>query len=411
MDTILGEADSKCDRWRSWMIDGGSRGSRAFGLGTLGWRRISHRLIRQRRRQTLFSVLSVAIPLTLLLLVVSVAVGLVAISPQGDQIDYRIEPEGDESIVTPVENPKLGDVHAATDQLNQRGDVAFATPILMEYLVVNGDDRVYLLTFGVIPHPEYPHVAPLSTASLADDGPSGIVLSEPAATAIGVDPGDEIEIHGTETTVRVSAVEQARVPGFAQLPIAVMPLTELQAMTGNDAYDSAHHIGVVAPNAGENIERDLARLYPQTSVQTGGGMFDPRLVDDELPMAMALAAGVTAIMAGTMLLGTSVAFELLAGRRDRMVMEAIGLSFRFRAALLGIELAFIAVVGAILGIASWVLGGSVLNYFARQRHGVALVNVEVELVLVGLGVAVAIAAVTFPLVLLVGRYGVSLHDR
>lgn len=393
------------------MIDGGATVRRASGLLALGWRRISHRLVRERRKQTLFSVLSIAIPLALMLLVVSVAIGLAAIAPQGEQIDYRIQPDGEQSVVTPVEQPKLGDVHAATADLNQREDIAFATPVLMEYLVVDGDERVYLLTFGVIPDPDYTQVAPLSTASLTDPDQPEIVLSEPAATAIAVDTGDEIGVHGGEPAIRVTAVEEARVPGFAQLPIAVMPLAELQAMTGNEAYDSANHIGVVAPDADEHTERALANVYPEASVHTDGGLFDPRLVDDGLPMAMAVAAGLTTIVAGTMLLGTSVAFELLAGRRDRMIMEALGLSSRSRGALLGIELAFISVVGAVLGIAMWTVGGSVLNHLTRQRHGVALVGFESDLLVVGLGIAVGIAAVTFPFVLLVDRYGVSIRRR
>lgn len=387
------------------------RVSRLSGLVRMGIRRFGHRLVASRRKYAIVSIISIAIPVVLLLLVAGVSFGVADVSPHGESVDYWIEPTGTESAVTPVEGPKLGDVHAATERLTDRDDIAYATPLLLEYVTVENEEPLHILTIGVIPHPEYHDVAPVSAAALTDTENPSIVLSEPAATAASVSSGEALEVRGSESPVTVVAVEPARVPGFTQVPIGVMPLADLQALTGNDEFDSADQIAVVAPEGGERTERYFDELYPQTSVTTESRMGTPQVMEEGLPRALALAAVLTGIIAGAMLVVTSFAFEALAGSRDRTILAAVGLSARSRTALMSVDLGIVTVCGAILGIVLWIGGSFVLNLLTRWQYGVDIVSVELRVAILGLGAAVGIAILAFPALLLVDRVRFRISPR
>lgn len=384
------------------MTDRGRRLSRLFGLVGLGVRRYRYRLTHARRRFALVSILSIAIPVVLLLLVASVSIGVADVS-RAENVDYWIEPTGTDSAVTPIEGPKLSEVHETTERLNDRDDIEYANPVLHEFIVAENEEPVYILTIGIVPDPEYPDVTPVSATPLVDVDEPAIVLSETAATALSATTGDSLELRGIDSSVTIQAVESARVPGFAQVPIGVMPLEDLQALTGNDKYDSANQIAVVAPQADERTENYLDGLYPQTEVSGQGGMGNPTVVEEGLPHAVALAAALTGIVAGGMLIVTSFAFEILAGRREQSILAAVGLSPRSRTILLGVELGMVTICGAILGIALWIVGSVLLNSMTRWQYGVDIVSLDVRIAIVGIVTAFGIALLAFPGLLLATR--------
>lgn len=370
---------------------------------SLGYRRFRHRLTGQHRRFTAVSLVSIAIPVVLLLLVASISVGVADVT-HDERVDYWIAPTGTESAVTPVEGPKLSEVHETTVRLHDRDDIEYATPVLYEHIVAEHDDPVYILTIGVVPDPDYDMATPLSTASLLDDEQPAIVLSETAASALDITAGESLTLHGSDATIRIAAVEDAQVPGFTQFPLGVMPLDDLQALTGNEEFDSANQLAVVAPDADDRTEAYLEALYPQTKVSTDGGMGNPQLIAEGLPQAVALAAALTGIVTGAMLIVTSFAFEVLAGRRDYAILQAVGLSARSRTVLLGVELGIVTVCGAVLGIGSWIVGSVLLNRLTRWQYGVDIVSLNPQIAVLGIGVAMGIAVLAFPGLLLAARF-------
>ena len=399
----------------------------------IGWRRVTYRLGSGGNRQTVVSVLGVAIPVAMLLLVASVGVGLGTVSGTGGDVDYWIVPEGSQSAVTPVESAKLGNVHEVSERLGERDDIEFVTPMLIEFLVATDDDsREYLLAIGVIPAAEYPNLAPLSTASLTDDrfrddgdsnvgdsddggdsnasdsddgrSTGGVVLSESAAQSLSVGTGDTVAVQGGAGTLTVTSVEPPHAPGLTQFPIAVLHLSDLQALTGADDHDVANQLLVVAPAATQSTEAALGSVYAHTTVEREGGILAHRFVDSALPMAMAVAAGLSALVAGVLLVCTSFGFELIGSSRQRATMAAMGISARGRTAILGTELGVVSLYGGVIGVCLWVLGLLGANRVAIDAFGVPVAAFDPLLPVLGLGTALAIGLLSFPYLLLVDRW-------
>lgn len=392
------------------------RPARWRGLAGVGWRRVHHRLGRGGSRQTLVCVLGIALPVALLLLVASVSLGLAADPAAGGGADYWVMPEGASSAVTNVDGTRLADVHPAAASVAARDDVAHASPMLVEFVVADGagGERVLLLAVGVVPSERHERIAPVPTDALTPgDSHFGVgdyegqwtgeaVLSESAAAELGIEEGDEFAPRGTDRPFTVTAIEPPPSAGLAQLPIVVVHLSELQALTGADDRDAADQLVVVAPEASADTERALADLYPRTTVESRGGLPGDRGVDSRLPAAVALAALLIAVVTGTLLVSTAFGFELAADSRSREVLSSIGVAGRSRAGIVGTELGVVSLYGGLLGVAIWAAGGRLLNRFAIARFGAPVADLDPMFALYGVAVALGIGLLSLPYLLAVG---------
>ena len=392
------------------MAERTSRLARWRGLVGVGWRRVHHRLGSGGSRQTLVGVFGIAIPVALLLLVASVSLGLAADPATGDDADYWVVPEQAGSAVTDVSSAQLGGVHPVAERVTQRDDVVHATPMLIEFVSAEGDtgESVFVLVIGVVPSESHERVAPLSTTSLTpgdpyyDDGTyDGLwtgeaVLSESAASELGVEEGEAFDVRGSDEPFTVSAVETPRTAGLAQLPLAVVHLSELQSITGSDESDSANQLVVVAPEGDSSTEAALSNLYGETTVETRGGLLVERGMDSRLPAAMSLAALLIALVTGTLLVSTAFGFELAADSRQREVLSALGVSSRSRATIIGTELGVVSLYGGSLGVGLWAVGALVINYVGTSVFGAPVAAVEPQFVAYGVAVALLIGALSLP---------------
>jgi putative ABC transport system permease protein len=393
----------------------GSRLSRWAGLIAVGWQRVHHRLSHGGGRQTLVSVLGIALPVAVLLLVASVSLGLAAHPSAGDEADYWVVPEGTSSTVTNVESAQLGSVHRTAARLTERDDIAHASPMLIDFIQLEtpGGERVYVLAIGVIPSAEYDDIAPLSTEGLqpgdpyyADGGYNGTwtgeaIISESAATELGADPGAEINTSGTTHSFTTTAVRTPGRAGLTQLPILVAHLSELQAITGAQQQDSASQLVVVADQPSAGTEQVLAGLYPKTTVQTRGGLLSQQGTDSRLPTAMALAALIISMTTGVLLVSTAFGFELAADSKGRQLMSALGIAARSRAGIIGTELGVVSLYGGSLGVGIWGIGALAVNQVTMARFGAPVATLNLRFVAYGIGVAMLIGLLSLPYLLVI----------
>lgn len=393
----------------------GSRLARWRGLLGVGWQRVHHRLRNGGSRQTLVCVLGIALPVALLLLVVSISLGLVADPATSNGADYWVVPEGASSAVTDVDSAQLGAVHPTAERVTERSDVEHASPMLVDFAVLNGPEAegLHVLVVGVVPSESQHRVAPLPTHGLTPSDPyyangsydgewtGEVVLSESAATELGVSEDGSVTPRGSGRNFTVTSVEPPAQAGLTQLPIAVVHLSELQRLTGAHETDSADQLVVFAPDGTAETERALESLYPQTTVQTRGGLLSERGTDSQLPAAMSLAALLIALTTGTLLVSTAFGFELAADRRSREVLSALGVAGRSRAAIVGTELGVVSLYGGGLGVGIWAVGLAIANRLATARFGAPLAPHDPRFMLYGIGVAMLIGFLSLPYLLVV----------
>lgn len=399
----------------------GSRLARWRGLVGVAVVRLWGRLTADRRRRTWLCVVGIAVPVALLLVVTSVSIGL-ATGPttSADDVDYWVTPESNaSSAVTDVGTTRFAGTHATAARLSARDDVAYASPMLTELLAVEGPDggTEYLLAVGVVPEQGYGSVTPVSSVQLSPDDPyyaggsydgrwtGSMVLSEAAAETLDAGTGATVAPRrsASNRTFTVVGVSPPKRAGVSQFPVAVVRLSELQAVVGADERDAADRLLVAAPSATAETEAALAATYPNAAVRSRGELLVERAVDEQLPLAMAASALILSLTTGTLLVGTTFGFEVAASSRRRAILAAVGVSGRSRAALIGLETLLLALLGGYLALVVWAGGSFAANAVARWRFDTQVAVFEPWLLPAGVAVAVLIGLLSVPYLLFVGR--------
>lgn len=395
------------------------------GVAGLALRRTWIRATRRAPRQVGFTVTGIALPVALLVVVTSVSLGLAAGGTvQSPDVDYWIVPEsGASSPVVSVGGPRLGEVHRTSASLDARGDVAYATPVLLSLVRVrpsaggstDGPAGEYVLAVGVVPGESPVEVAGASTAGLAPgdphyadggyDGPESdeVVLSAGAATLLGVEPGGSVSVAVGGSSRELDVVNVSAAGSAAtDLPVAVVHLAELQSLTGADRGDQADQLLVRTTDPG--VRPALEAAYPRTVVVERGGIGAGRVVDSTLSLAVALSALAVALIVGVLFAATTLGLAVAASARERAVLAALGFSARSRSAVVAVEALVVAAVGGVLGVALGFLGVPLSNRLAARFVADATVaRWDALFVPYGLGVAVLIGLVTLPYLLVVSR--------
>lgn len=387
------------------------------GVARLAVRRVGHRLTAGRTRQTLLAVGGVALAVVLLLTVTSVGLGLAA---QGTvttaATDFWITPEESQgSVVTGVEGTRFGRVHPVAQRLTARPDVVHATPVLFDVVRVaagDGDPEV-VFVLGVVPPPDGSAVLGLPTAAFTPGDPyyangsydgawtGEAVLSESAATALGVTTGDSLRATTSGDAggrrLQVTATSPARGPGIAQFPVVLVHLSEAQRLTGATTRDKADQILVDA--ADPSVRERLTEVYPASQVVSRSGLLTQELRSSDLPLAVSVAAGIVAVVVGTLTIVTTVGFEVADDSDTRAVLAALGLSRASRLGLVTVETLVTTTLGGVVGVGGWLAVVFVTNRLARRVSSVPVAVVRPELAVYGVAVALGVGLLALPAVL------------
>jgi putative ABC transport system permease protein len=402
---------------------GDASGLRSFlvGLGLLAVRRVRYRAVTGGARQTLLSIIGVALAVGLVLSVTSIGLGLAAQDTvQTSTTDYRIVPADSQgSAVIGVSGTRFGRVHSVATRLERREGVAAVTPLLVDLVRVQPADaeqaqRVFVI--GVVPQPDGGQIAGLPTGALQPGDPyyangsyngswtGEAVVSASAADTLNVSTGERLHVPGQQSgagPLSVVAIRPAQAPGLAQFPVVVVHLAEAQQFAGATHGDEADqfHVATTRPEA----KAALTGVYPQSKVVSRQEMVTHALRSSELPLAMSLAAGIIAVVVGVLTVVTTLGFELAGDAESRAVLAAMGVSRRLRLGLVVVETLVTTLAGGLVGVGLWLVGVTLINVVGHHVVQVPLAVVGPLLGVYGVGIALGVGLAALPFLLLFTR--------
>lgn len=364
----------------------------------------------------------VALAVASLVLVTSISVGIASQSTvYGDDVDYWITPRSTDTLSTVLtqEGAQLGDVHSRTAQVQRIDGVQAASPVLLEIVRMRGVHSTrpeYVLAVGVIPPRDGLRVVGLSTTSLSPGDPyyangtydgrftGEVVLSRGAAALLNASAGDGLAI-GSPISGEVEYSFATRSTGSASIssvrgdvPVALMHLSELQALTGARTGDQADQFLVRTSEPG--VKSELSQVFPDATVTARRGATTTQLVDAELPLAVSVAALLISLVVAVLSIATTMGLEIEHQRRTLAIFEAVGIARYGRLLFVTGLTVGIAMVGGLIGVGLGTLSALAMN--AIDPQGVETIA-AVRPMLVGYGLIVAliagVLAVPYPLLI------------
>lgn len=382
-------------------------GRRVRSLVRLAARRVAGRTSTAPQR-VLVTVLGVALAVGLMVTVTGISLGLASQSVvESEGVDYWLLPEDAsvQSVAVSSGGPRLGSVHASSERIAADPRVEYAIPVGLELLPVSDGttgERRYLLAVGVVARPgaeilgvPLDHLAP-GDPYFADGSYDGawtgeVVLNDAAAAVTNLTAGSRIALAGRDapgplTVVNVTDSEAAT--GVGSTPVALVHLSELQRLTGATGGDQADQILVGTDSPG--VKDYLADLYPRTSVVTRSGIAAQEVSTSNLPLAVAVAALVVAVVVGVLFVTTLMGLEVSASREQLGALSAVGFSGRSLAVLVAAETVVLALLGGGVGLVLGWLGIVGVNRLGDALVGTGTVAVFDPL-LIGYALVVAAA--------------------
>lgn len=384
---------------------------RYAGLLRVAGGRIIGRFARGEGKQLAMSILGVAVAIMVMVTVGGVALGLASQSAiQGEDIDYWIVPEDRtaSSIAVSVEGTQLGGTHAVVARLNQKPHVDYATPVLLRVVKLRAptsNTSEYVIAAGVIPEGTGREILGVSTAPLSAGDPyyangsydgewtGEVVASAAAADLLSLEAGEPVtlpqkQLNRSLRVVNVSAGSYTT--GAGSLPIVVVHLSELQAITGATTGDPADQILVSTTSPG--VKSEITGLYPHTNVVTKSGFAGESLSTSSLSVAIAVTAVLTAVVVGALFVATMMGLELHANRQQLTVLTAVGYQTSSRALLVVAETFILTLIGGVFGVLLGIGGIELTNRLATQYLGVQSVALFDSKLLLAAGVVATIIA-------------------
>jgi putative ABC transport system permease protein len=382
----------------------------------LGAQLVVQRLRHTAPRRTIITILGIAFAVGLCLTVSGVSV---AVADQGSvvgsNVDYWIVPESESSSTLPVSvgGPQFGDVHSVASQLTARDDIAYASPVSVRLLELShANTTEYVLAAGVIAHPDLT-IAGVNTSALtagdpyyADGNYNGtrtgeVVLSSGASELLNASRADTVDFPTrTNTAQSFSVVEvtSGGASGLGSVPIAVVHLSELQAITGGTSGDTADQILVATQSVG--VRDDLASLYEHSQVTTRSDSGLATVANSDLALALSGAGLLVALVVGVLFVATTMGLEVTTDRRLWATLTAVGFSSRSRMLVLSLQTCLLALVGGLLGALLGRIGVFTANTAINSLLENTVVAVyPLEFVPYALLIALGIAVLTTPYLL------------
>ena len=390
----------------------GSRLRRIVGLAGLGVRRVLSRSSGPGGRRAMAGIVGTAVAVALLVSVTGVGVALAAdATVLGSDVDYWVVPEsGESSVLVGSDTPDLGAVHDATARIDD-AEVTYATPVLSRPMrVAAGDTEEYVLVVGVLGDPDGSRVAGTSPRALTPGDPfydggsyngtwtGELVATEGAARVLDVEDGDAVTPLGTNRSFQVVSVDGSAGGPTGDLPIVLVHLAELQVLVGADEHDSADQLLVETDDTG--VRAELAGLYDGASVETRSSMLARETVDNELPLALALAGLLAALIVGVLFVTVTVGLEVLDQGAELATMQAMGLGHRSRLLVVGVQTMVTAAIGGLVGVLlGWLVVLGLERGIASAVGIPGAATFHPLLVPYGVGVALLVGLLSLPIVL------------
>ena len=396
----------------------GERLARLRGSIELGAALVVRRLRHTAPRRVVYSVLGVALAVGLFVLVAGVGVGLATEGAAvGSNADYWVVPESESSATLPVSvgGPQLGNVHEVAARLSARDDVRYASPVAVTLAeLTHGGATEYVLVFGVVAHRDL-RAGGLSAAPLTSGDPhyadgtyagrktNETVVSSGTADLLGATAGETVLFGdpggpGRDAThMTVINVSTGSAPGFESVPVALVHLSELQALTGDTERDPADQLVVAAESPA--VRDDLEGLYDRTEVVTRSSASGVG-ADADLALAVGGAGLVVSLVVGSLFVATTIGLEVRRDRRLWATLSALGFSAPSRALVVLVQTGLITLVGGVVGVGLGRVAVAAANAgVGRYVDETTVAVFRPDVALAGLAVSVGIVVLTGPYLL------------
>jgi putative ABC transport system permease protein len=186
--------------------------------------------------------------------------------------------------------------------------------------------------------------------------------------------------------------------GVGNVPVVLVHLSELQAITGMTEGDTADQM-LVATNT-PNIRDRLATVYPNTVVVARSGVSTGSLTDSKLALAVGTTALIVALVVTGLFVATTMGLEVASDRQQYATLAAIGLSRRSRWLLVLAQLLFVTAAGGVIGVLLGAVGIVAVDKLALSILGTGGIAIGHPLLaLYGIAVALAIGILAAPYLL------------
>lgn len=386
------------------------------GLVGLGIRRVIGRLTGPTPGRTVVCLVGVAVAIAVLVVVTGLSLGLAGTATvEGDDVNYWIVPEESDVGSTPFayEGTQLSDVHGMSEELSHDDRISSATPVAIQLVrldAVQTTESAHVMAIGVIPtggdrvagidisalDRTYPYY---NEGSYDGEWTGELVASPAAADQLALSEGHRLTIQDADRQFEVVGLaDENPQTGVGEIPVVIVHLAELQSVTGLGETDQANQIQVATTDS--DVRKDIEEKYPETSVVTRSGFSGVQAEPTNLPFAMAVAAGLTALGIGVIFVTTMMGLELTATRQQLAVLNAVGFRYSSVALLVVIETLTIAVLGGLVGVALGLGAILGLNAGLASTFDLPMIAViEPSLIGYGIGTAtlVGILSVSYPL--------------
>lgn len=396
-------------------IHSASRSKRILTLSTFAITRTLNRIRASGARRITLTLAGVMIAIALMTTVSGVALGLATQSAiQGDNVDYWIVPEtGDlNTIAVSTGQTRLGDAHQLTSRLTRNDHIQYATPVLSQVVPVQtqtSTTREYILLIGVVPpNGSNPTIASVPTEELTPGDPyfdanrstdswtGELIATQAAATVLNASTGETIMPARTDQTFRITDVADSDLrTGVGAAPVALVHLSELQAITGAADGDTASQI-LVSSNS-QRVRTTIEGTYPQTNVVTRTGFAGQTVSTSSLPVAMGIAAFVVALIVGVLFTATTMGLEITHDRQFIAILSAVGYTERSVGFVVALQVVTVCFIGGTVGTLLGIGGIYVTNTILAQTLSLPAPGIiDLRLIPYGIMTAVLIGILALP---------------
>jgi putative ABC transport system permease protein len=347
--------------------------------------------LRHDRTRTLLAVLGVTLAVISTTLLGSLGIGVVDTGQQKfDAADRDLWISGGPTRISPGSlggfEGGIVDAHAVSQDLGQRETIKTAAPLLFQtvYVGTSPDSLETVAAVGVTGDGGF-NIASgkgfgrdtgfYNNGAYNGTPNQNLVLGTQLQSQVEAGVGDQLHIGGTiidarQTTYNVTGTT----PTFSKFlgtSTVVVPLAELQAMTGKSYTDQASLITVdVADNADVTaVANRLESEYPQYTIRTNSEQLQAVVGERILVVAAGGVLVALAVLAGIALTVNLLALLVFQEQDALAALRAVGVSRSVVVGLVATQGLCYGILGAITGVLITYPAAAILNRIARKLVG------------------------------------------
>lgn len=306
----------------------------------------------------------------------------------------------------------LYDAHTVSREIANREDVSTAPPMLFQTVYV-GTNSSNLQTHVAVGVPSttggveitrgrgFPESTHYANGTYSGDRIRELLVDPQTAAQYNLSVGDRLHIGGTvmgarDTTYRVVGISPT-MSTFLGVPVVVVPLAELQSMTGKAHADQATMITVKLNDGADSeaVEQDLQAAYPRYDVRTNQEQLQAVLAKQAVVIASGFSLVVAAVIAGLALTVNLLSLLIYQQRHAIAAVRALGVSRTVIVSMVGGQALLLGLAGGSLGLIFTPPLAAIVELIASMVIGFdGLVRTPYPVYLVGVTTAIGIGTIS-----------------